>query len=115
MARLLATESEAIVITSMLFSRILSDELIDMMQALLILGPLSPSAKLSLPLTLRSMYTNIDTDHAIQVIGDWLIARLINCLSTYSICPKIKCIPTASFLSQNKMYKSTVGYLTKVQ
>ena len=47
MARLLATESEAIVITSMLlFSRILSDELIDMMQALLVLGPLSPSAKL---------------------------------------------------------------------
>lgn len=46
MARLLSTESEAVVITSMLFSRILSDELIDMMQALLVLGPLSPSAKL---------------------------------------------------------------------
>ena len=52
-----------------------SDELIDMMRAL---GPLPPGAKL-FTADATSMYTNIDTDHAIQVIGDWLeIARLIN-------------------------------------
>ena len=49
-----------------------SDELIDMMKAL---GPLPPGAKL-FTADATSMYTNIDTDHAIQVIGDWLDSKI---------------------------------------